>query len=262
MREKRNLRKIPHCLQAAEDQAHTHASKRGRGGNYAFDLALTGGLGLRSISKTKIFTTQMHTISGQLLVAGLIFCSCDSNPQVPVRIQSTRGNDDRLARRAWDCSQAKLHRADSALASSPRMTRSILQTYFGDDSPRVREQVTRVVRQMKTKSVRSCYTLRIDEDANMPERLQRNLIGQSSGVAGYARKTGPPVIIINRRFLRGNPNGIPSVLLHELSHHAAQTDDIGYYRGGNYKMGSSDVQLDETQLLSNADTYSEFIDQF
>jgi hypothetical protein len=204
----------------------------------------------------------MYTISGQLLVAGLVLCSCDSPPHVPVIIQSPLGNDERLARRAWDSSQAKLHRADSALASSPGKTSRKLRTYFGNDSPRVREQVTRKVRLMKARSTYSCYTLRIDEDANMPERIQRNLIEKSGGVAGYAMKSGPPVIVINRRFLRNNPNGMPSVMLHELSHHAAQTHDTGYYRGGKYKMGSKDVLLDETELINNADTYSEFIDQF
>jgi hypothetical protein len=204
----------------------------------------------------------MNPNRGLFLMASLIFSSCANEPQVPVIIQSALNDDELLARRAWNQALAKLHKADFALDHPSEMTQRKLKSYFGTDSPQVRQHVSQVIRRMIIKSSNYCYTIQIEEDAATRVTHSHYLFERSEGLVGHTSSGGPPLIILNRRFLRGNPNGMPSVLLHELSHNAAQTQDFGYYRGGIYKLGSEHVLLDESQRLENADTYSEFIDHF
>ena len=67
----------------------------------------------------------------------------------------------------------KLHKADDSLALFPRSTRERLKYYFGSDSRRVRDRVSLVVRQMRGRSSYVRYTIRLEEDGNMPEHIQR-----------------------------------------------------------------------------------------
>jgi hypothetical protein len=210
----------------------------------------------------------IHHILPGLLLATI---GCTTTHQVPVSIQCNSEKDEYLARQTWDRALAKLYKADSALSepctparlSNPSWaTRNRLKTYFGSDSVEVHQQVAWVIRQMKDKSSGLRYTIRIEDDSKMPVGIQAGLIEKNAGVVGYTTTGGPPVIVFNRRFLHGNPYGMPSVLLHELSHNAAHTKDFGYYRGGTYLTRNRSIILKEAELLQNADTYSEFISQF
>lgn len=204
----------------------------------------------------------MTSNRGLLLMASLILSSCVSEQQVPIIIQSALNDDELLARRAWNRAIEKLHKADHALAHPSVMTLAKLKTYFGAETSQTRQHVTVVLRRMISKSSTTCYRIRIEDDTTLQIKHSYGHFEESEGLAGHTFRDGPPLIVLTRRFLRGNPNGMPSVLLHELSHNAADTDDLGYFRGGVYKLAGVLVTLDESQLLKNADTYSEFINQF